>query len=335
MPGGGFSRQGGRKETRVAFKVCIPQDISNAGKDFLKERGYDLAVGSGSFDVDVLKREVAEADAILARAAPFPREVLSAAPNLRVIARHGVGYNNIDVDYCTENGIWITYAPRSNVVSVAEHAIALMLALAHNMMTCDRLVREGDWGVRDRLLGVDLAEKTLGLIGLGRIGRLVSEKAMAGFGMRVIGHDPLISAGEYPAGVEPETLEGVFARADFVSLHVPAVVATEKMVNAALLAKMKPTAYLVNCARGEVVDEAALYQALAERRIAGAGLDVFAVEPAGGDNPLFRLDNVVVSPHNAALTVESMDRMGLHAAMGIHSVLAGEVPEWPVNDPRT
>ncbi len=317
----------------MSFTVAIPQDISSPGKDYLRERGYTLVVGSGSARIEDLKREVAGADAIIARAMPFPREVLEAAPNLKVIARHGVGYNNIDVDYCTGKGIWVTFAPQSNALSVAEHTMGLMLALARNLVLCDREARAGNWAVRDRLPGMDLSGKTLGLVGLGRIGRLVADKARAGFGMRVVGHDPFLPPDQFPAGVEPGDLAEIFTRSDFLSLHIPAVKGTEKMVNAELLARMRPTAYLINCARGEVVDEPALYEALAKRRIAGAGLDVLTEEPARADNPLFRLDNVIISPHNAALTRESMDRMGLHAAMGVHSVLTGETPEWPVNRP--
>jgi D-3-phosphoglycerate dehydrogenase len=153
--------------------------------------------------------------------------------------------------------------------------------------------------------------------------------------MRIIGYDAVIKPADYPPGVVPAALEEVFAQADVVTLHVPATPETRGMVNARRLAAMKRTAFLVNCARGEILVEADLCAALSERRLAGAALDVFESEPPAKDNPLFRLDNILLTPHSAALTAESMDRMGLHAAKGIHSVLSGETPEWPVNHPKT
>ncbi|MCL2001556.1 MAG: hydroxyacid dehydrogenase [Planctomycetes bacterium] len=315
----------------MTFKVAIPQDITEAGKDFLREKGYDIHVGSGAVDPESIKKNIAPADAILARTAPLTADVLAAAPNLKVIGRHGIGVDNVDVDYCTKRGIWVTFAPNSNANSVAEHTIGFLVALAHHFAFMDRETRAGNWEIRNQRKGVDLFGKTLGIIGLGRIGRSVAEKCIAAFGMKVLGNDSVLPRENYPAGVLHTGVEDIFSQADFITLHVPCTPETRGMVNAGLLGRMKKTAFLINCARGEIVNEPDLLEALASRRIAGAGLDVFEVEPAAADNPLFKLDNVIVSPHNAALTVESMDRMGLHAAMGIHAVLAGGKPEWPVN----
>ena len=317
----------------MAYKVVIPQDITDAGKNFLKENGYELIIGSGKTDVETLTKEVAPADAILARTAPFPAEVIAAAPNLKVIGRHGIGVDNIDVDYCTKKGVWVTFAPNSNANSVAEHTIGFLIAAAHHFAFMDRSTRSGDWEIRNKRKGVDLQGKTLGVVGLGRIGRAVAEKCMAAFGMKVIACDAFLPADKFPKGVVSATVADVFSKADFVTLHMPTTPETRGMVNAKLLATMKKTAFLVNCARGEVMNEADLYDALKNNRIAGAAIDVFEVEPAKADNPLFTLDNIMVTPHNAALTAESMDRMGLHAAMGIHAVLSGGKPEWPVNQP--
>ncbi|MDR1533764.1 MAG: hydroxyacid dehydrogenase [Planctomycetota bacterium] len=315
----------------MAYTVVIPQDITEPGKAFLRDKGYAVVVGSGGVEPEDIKRAIAPADAILARTAPFTREILAAAPSLKVIARHGIGVDNIDVDYCTERGVWVTFAPRSNAVSVAEHAIGFLVAAAHRFSLMDRAARRGDWSVRNTATCVDLEGKTLGVVGLGRIGGMVAKKAGAAFGMKILGHDPFVKPGDFPPGVSPAGLEELFAESDFVSLHAPSTPETRGMVGAAVLARMKPTAYLVNCARGGLVDEQALYEALKNNRLAGAALDVFEREPADPKNPLFTLENVELTPHSAALTSESLDRMGLHAAMGIHSALSGERPEWAVN----
>ena len=315
----------------MGYKVFIPKNITDAGKDYLRSLDYDLIIGTGT-DMETMLREGGAADAILARTEQYPRELLEQMPNLKVIGRHGIGTDNIDVSYCTGCGIKVTYAPNSNANSVAEHTIAMMLACACNLPYQDRQTRAGDWETRNRLIGMDLENKTLGIIGLGRIGRLVAEKATLGLKMNVIGYDAFLASDKYPPYIiKSESFEDLLPVSDFVTLHVPATAETKKLINAASLAKMKKTAYIINMARGEVVDEAALFSALKNKVIAGAALDVFEQEPAQASNPLFSLDNVIVSPHSAALTQEAMDRMGLHAAMGIHAVLSGGKPEWPVN----
>ncbi|MCC8191331.1 MAG: hydroxyacid dehydrogenase [Planctomycetes bacterium] len=316
----------------MAFTVAIPQDITEPGKAFLRDKGYTLVIGDGATDADAIRKNIATADAILARTAPFTAEILAAAPNLKVIGRHGIGVDNIDVDYCTKRGIWVTFAPNSNAISVAEHTVGFMIAAAHNFVVMDRETRAGNWEIRNQRKGCDLQGKTVGVIGLGRIGRTVADLCRA-FGMEVLGYDAFLTPEQFPAGVTPATVDEIFARADFVTLHVPSTPETRGLINAQRLGSMKKTAVIINCARGDVANEQDLYEALKNRTIAGAALDVFAEEPAAADNPLFTLDNVIVTPHNAALTVESMDRMGLHAAMGIDAVLSGKRPEWPVNNP--
>lgn len=317
----------------MAYKVVIPQDITEVGKEYLRERGYEVVVGTGATDAQSMKSILRDADALLARTAPYPADVLAAAEKLKVIGRHGIGVDNIDVDYCTQHGIYVTFAPTSNAISVAEHTVGFMLSLAHHFTYFDSAVRSGKWEVRNSRKGCDLEGKVLGVIGLGRIGTQVANKCMAAFQMKVIGYDALLPHEKYPEGVHPANVEEIFSQADFVTLHVPATPETRGMVNAELLAKMKPTAYLINCARGELVNEADLCQALKNKQIAGAATDVFASEPPASDSELLKLDNLSITPHSAALTQESMDRMGLHAAMGIHSVLSGEKPQWCVNQP--
>ncbi len=317
----------------MAYKVLIPQDITEVGKAYLREKGYEIKMGSGS-TVEAIKNDIVDCDAILARTASFPAEVLEAGKSLKVIGRHGAGVDNIDVERAEQLGIWVTNAPLSNADSVAEHTIALILAAAKNLPYIDKSFRNGDFEIRNRLKGMDLDGKTLGLIGLGRIGMMVAKKAALGLGMKTIGYDPYVFKDKVAPEIElVDKMEGVFKNADFVSLHMPATKETKSVIGKNYFEMMKTSAFLINCARGEVVNESELIEALKNKTIAGAALDVFEQEPPEIDNPLFEMDNVIVTPHNAALTQESMDRMGLHAAMGIDEVLSGKKPSWPVNNP--
>ena len=315
----------------MAYKVVIPQDITDAGKSYLLERQYEVVVGAGKTDFDTLRAEIADADAVLIRTAKYPAEVLKAAKKLRVIGRHGVGVDNIDMDYCKGNNIVVTYTPEANANSVAEHTIGFIFALATNAVRLDREIRKGHWEIRDKIKGADVAGKTLGIVGFGRIGAAVARKAKLGLDMEVIAYDPYLKADGFPDYVTRAGCIGnVFACSDFVSLHLPSTPQTHKLVNHDMLGMMKRGAFLINCARGEIVSEDDLYDALRIGLIRGAALDVFEQEPPAMNNPLFDLDNVILSPHTASLTQEAMDRMGLHAAMGIDDVLGGRAPKWPV-----
>ena len=318
----------------MAFKVLIPQDITASGKNYLLEREYEIKMGSG-ITAEAIAKDVEECDAILARTAPFPAEVLKAGKKLKVIARHGIGVDNIDVQAATELGIYVTYAPLSNANSVAEHTILFILALAKNLVKIEKEFKGGDFEIRNRMKGMDLEGKILGLAGLGRIGTLVARKAALGMEMKVIGYDPYVKADQVAPEIEMvDSLDAVFKKSDFVSLHMPSTKETKESIGKKQFEMMKPTAYFINAARGDVINEADLIEALQSKTIAGAALDVFSKEPPEKDNPLFKLDNVIVSPHNAALTQESMDRMGLHAAIGIDEVLSGGKPSWAVNSPK-
>ena len=318
----------------MPYKVLIPQDISPAGKQFLNEKGYEIKMGSG-ISVETLKEEVQDCHAILARTAPFPREVLEAGKLLKVIGRHGVGTDNIDVGAATELGIYVTNAPQSNATSVAEHTIGLIIATARNLVRCDAAMRKGNFEIRNQIPGTDIGGKVLGLIGLGRIGKLVARKAAAGLDMKVIGYDPYTDSTAAPEVEFVDSIEALLQQADFVSLHLPANQTTVGLIDKSKLLMMKPSAYLINVARGGLVKEDDLAEILSQGRIAGAALDVFTEEPPDPSNPLLKLDNVTVTPHNAALTRECMDRMAVHAARGIDEVLSGKTPTWPVNSPET
>ena len=317
----------------MAYKVLIPQDVAQPGKDYLRERGYEIKMGSGA-TADAIAADVADCDAILARTAPFPARVFEAGPKLKVISRHGVGVDNIDVAKATELGIWVTFAPESNANTVAEHTIGCILALARNFNQLDRETRAGNWGIRDKLLGADLAGKVLGIVGLGKIGRRVAQKASGGLDMQVLGHDPFLKpelAAEF--ATPAATMAEVFRAADFVTVHIPGGAATRGIVDNQLFAVMKKTAFFINASRGDVVAEADLIEALRRGTIAGAAIDVYAKEPPQTDHPLMGMANVLLTPHNASQTRECMIRMALHAAQGIDEVLSGRRPTWPVNDP--
>jgi len=318
----------------MGFKVLIPQDISQVGKDYLLERGYEIKMGSGITEKELMK-DVEDCDAILARTASFTANVIKSGKKLKVIGRHGVGFDNVDIKVAEELGIWVTNAPESNANSVAEHTLGLIIACARNLVRADTAFRNGDFEIRNKLNGSDLEGKTLGLLGVGRIGTMVAKKAAFGLGMKVIGYDPFLTQENVIPEIELSSKwEYVLENADFISAHMPVTASTKGIIGKKEFKMMKSTAYFINCARGEVVSEAELIEALQTNEIAGAGLDVFAEEPPAKDNPLFQLENVILSPHNAALTKEATIRMALHAAMGIDEVLSGKKPKWPVNNPK-
>lgn len=315
----------------MSYKVVIPQDITAAGRDYLKAHDCEVKVLQDS-SVENICREVVDADALLVRTAPYPAEVFEAAKKLKVMARYGAGVDNIDLDAATKHGVQVCNAPIANSNSVAEHTFMLLLACAKNLIIQDKACRRGDFESRNRTKGVEVDGKTLGLIGCGHIGRLVAQKAALGFGMKVIGYDAYAKQENMPEYIQlMDTPQEVYRQADFLSLHVPLTPDTRNMVNKEVFAMMKPTAVVLNCARGGVINEADLYQAVVDGTIAGAGLDVFEDEPLNPKNPLYTLDKVIVTPHDAALTFEAADRMGLHAAQGIVEVLQGKKPTWPVN----
>jgi len=317
----------------MAYRVLIPQDVAQPGKDYLRDRGYEIKMGSG-ITPEAIAADVADCEAILARTAPYTAKVLEAGKKLKVISRHGVGYDNIDVARATELGIWVTFAPESNANTVAEHTIGCILTLARKFFQLDRETRAGNWGVRDVLLGSDLAGKILGIVGLGKIGRRVAQKASRGLDMKVVGYDPFLKPEQMTEFATPVTsMDDVFSGADFVTVHIPGGASTRGIISKKLFALMKKAAFFINASRGDVVVEADLIEALRNGSIAGAAIDVYEKEPPQKDNPLMSMSNVLLTPHNASQTRECMIRMALHAAQGIDEVLSGKRPTWPVNDP--
>ncbi|MFZ5823350.1 MAG: hydroxyacid dehydrogenase [Bacillota bacterium] len=312
-------------------KVLMLQPIHEVGFEILRER-FEVIVAKDPAAPAVLS-ELKGVEGIIVRVAPLTREMIEAAESLKVVAKHGVGVDNIDVAACTERGILVLNTPDANAISVAEHTITAMASLAKRVVYVDQATRAGRWQVRDEYRTVDLDGKVLGLVGVGRIGTQVARKARGAFNMNVIAYDPFIT----PEVAKEDSIalcadmDQVFREADVVSLHIPLTPQTRNLVGAEKLALMKPSAFLVNFARGEIVDEAALVTALTDGRIAGAALDVFQQEPTSKDNPLFQLENVILSPHSAALTRECVMRMSRTTAQGVADALTGIRPRYVAN----
>ncbi|GGI73232.1 D-3-phosphoglycerate dehydrogenase [Saccharopolyspora subtropica] len=278
-------------------------------------------------DRSALLDAVAVADALLVRSATkVDAEVLAAAKKLKVVARAGVGLDNVEVPAATERGVMVVNAPTSNIVSAAEHAMALLLAVARNVPQADASLKGGEWK-RSSFTGVELNGKTVGVIGLGKIGQLFAQR-VAAFGTKLIAYDPYVSPGRAAQlGIELVSLEELLSRADAISIHLPKTAETLGLIGAEELKKAKPGVLIVNAARGGLIDEDALVDALRSGHIGGAGIDVFKTEPTTS-SPLFELPNVVVTPHLGASTVEAQDRAGTDVARSVRLALRGDfVPD--------
>ena len=291
-------------------KILITESVHPIGPELLTAAGHTVVYADR--DMDVIRREIVDADAVFVRIIELPGSLLATA-------------NNIDLDYCKSHGIAVTITPNANSLSVAEHAFTLMLTLAKNIIPVSNEYREIGFAAKNHAPGIEMTGKTLGLIGMGRIGKHILHMCRDGLDMHVIVYDPYIS--EVPEGVEKvDDLSELLRRADVVTLHCLLTDETRKLIDRERLALMKPTALLINCARGPIVDEAALIEALENGRLAGAGLDVTDPEPVAPDSPLFKLPNVIVTPHYAPTTVESATRVSKIAAENINAVLAGQEP---------
>ena len=309
------------------MKVLVREAIADAGVDLLRAR-FDVDVDADSELADIIGRY----DAIVVRSATkLTAELIGRASRLKVIGRAGVGVDNVDVDAATRRGIVVANAPESTVVSAAEHTIGLLLALARNIPQAHSALVDGRWE-RSKWGGVELADKVLGVLGFGRIGRQVARRAL-GLGMRVVAYDPFVAAERFrELGVERvETPEDVYDASEFLTLHLPLTPETRRSINADAFARMRDGVRIVNAARGELVDEDALLEALRSGNVAGAALDVFSSEPYTG--PLLGLDNVVVTPHLAASTDEAQDRAGVIVAEQVAAALEGGLVSNAVNIP--
>lgn len=314
----------------MGWKVLLPQEIMQEGRDYLESRGHELITGSGMETENIIK-DIKGIDAMVVRLSKITREVFEAADQLKVIVRHGAGFDTVDLEAAKEFGVQVLYCPVANSTSVAEVTLMYMLYCSRNYTKVRRDFIEDYYKAKLRTPKCELDGKVVGIIGCGNIGSRVAKMCKDGFNMKVLAYDPYKMAKDFPEGVEVvRDINRIFKESDFVSMHCPTTSVTKHSVGKEQFEMMKDTAFFINAARGSVVDENALYEACKSNVIAGAGLDVLQQEPVDPKNPILYLDNVVVSPHIGAATKEATDRASLHSAMGINDVYEGKEPTWPV-----
>ncbi len=314
------------------MKVLVKEKIGESGVQLLRDAGLEVELGMDWDDAE-LERRIGEFDGILIRSATtLTAELLERADRLKAVGRAGVGVDNVDVDAATKRGVVVANAPQSNVITAAEHTLAMLLALVRKVPQAHGSLTGGAWE-RSSFSGVEVYEKTLGVLGFGRIGQLVAQRAL-GFGMRVLAFDAYVAEERFrELGVErADSSDDLYAQADFITIHLPVTAETENWLDAAAFAKMKDGVRIVNVARGKLVVEDALREALDSGKVAGAALDVFREEPVT-HHPLFAYPNVVVTPHLGASTAEATDRAGYQAAEQVVAALTGGVVTSAVNVP--
>jgi len=307
------------------FHVLVVDKLNDAGQSQFDARDDVKTTVLQFATEEELIAHAGDIDAIAVQTTKIPRAVIEAAPNLKVVSRHGVGYDSVDVAALTERGIPLCVAATSNAVSVAEHTMYFILALAKKSVEFDHATRNDNFWIKRQMGAQDIADKSVLLVGFGRIGTRVAKRALA-FDMKVSVIDPFVDDSVIKAaGCTPvKDLDAVLPLMDFVSLHCPKSPKTVNLMGKAQFAAMKPTAHVINTARGGMVDEDALYDALTSGAIAGAGIDVFASEPPKPEHPLFQLDNIIVSPHSAGVTEQSILRMASQTAENVLNVLDGK-----------
>jgi D-3-phosphoglycerate dehydrogenase len=312
------------------FKVLLYEDMDETGKALLKEKAEIFF--AHSLEEDSLIKDVKGIDGIIIRAnGKVTRKMMEAAPRLKVVGRHGVGVENIDLGAATEKGIWVVNTPDANDISVAEHFFGLALILSKMLKKADIALREGRFEARYQYIGNELHGKTLGILGFGRIGKAVGRIGHQGFDMKVLYYDALrYEETEKELKAKKVSLEEVLSESDYISINLPMLPETKGLLGEREFGRMKPSAFIINLARGPIWDEKALHKKLKEKKIAGAGSDVYEVEPAAKGHPLFELENFVGTPHMAAHTEEALRRMSL-VAEDVIRVLEGKEPIYPVN----
>lgn len=310
-------------------KVIVAQKAAPELLNQLQEAAEVIQLTEG--DMDTLKEHLPTAEAIiLGTWLKFNQELMDLSPKLRVISRTGVGVDNVDVDAASQRGILVLNTPKANAISVAEHAVTLICSLSKHILTLDYAVRHQNFKIRRQNLPVDIDGKTLGLVGLGNIGRIVAEKCRMAFNMEIIAYDPYVtSAPDYI--IIASSPDELYQASDFISIHLPLTESTRHMIDEIAISKMKDSAYLINTSRGGIIEEGALCKALDEGKLAGAGLDVFENEPPSEDSPILANDKIIMTPHSAALTKECTLRVAQSAFKGVLDYLRGETPEFIFN----
>ncbi len=313
------------------MKILVADPIAEEGIQIL--RSHAQVDVKAKLELEQLKAIIGDYDALIVRSqTKVGAEVIESGKKLKVIGRAGVGTDNIDVDAATRNGIVVVNAPTGNIIAAAEHTIALMLALARNVPQANSHLKLGKWR-REDFVGTEIRNKTLGIIGLGNVGSEVAKRVQS-FEMRVIAHDPFVSK-DYAHNLKVDlvSLDQLLREADFITLHVPLTATTEKLIGSKELAKLKPTARIINCARGGLIDEEAVVKAIKTGKIAGAAFDVFDHEPIT-DSPLFKEDKIIVTPHLGASTIEAQTSVAKDIAAEVLAVLQGQFSRYAVNAPH-
>ncbi|MDG0977952.1 hydroxyacid dehydrogenase, partial [Ilumatobacter sp.] len=310
-------------------RILVTEEIADGGLERLRQAGHDVDIQVGKSAEELLSIVPGAAALIIRSATQVTAELLAAANDLMVVGRAGIGLDNVDVSAATKQGVMVVNAPQSNIVSAAEHTMALLLAQARNVPQAHAALVAGRWE-RSRWTGVELVDKTLGVVGLGRIGKLVADRARA-FGMRIVAYDPFVSEDRAKKmGVELLALDQLVAESDFLTVHLPKTPETLGLINRDLLLKAKPSLRVINVARGGIVHEQDLADCVRDGVIAGAALDVFSTEPVT-ESPLFGLDSIVVTPHLGASTNEAQDKAGDTIATMVELALAGDFVPFAVN----
>jgi len=314
------------------MKILVTDDVSMSGLQPLRDAGFEVEKKTG-LSAEKLREEVAASEGLIVRSeTKVTSELLDAARKLRVVGRAGVGVDNIDVPAATSRGIVVMNAPDGNTITTAEHTIALLVALARRVPQANTSLKSGKWE-RKNFVGTELQGKTLGIIGLGRIGRVVASRARA-LGMNIVAYDPFISTEQTrDLEIENATFDDVLSRADFLTIHTPLTSETRRILGADAFAKMKKGARIINCARGGLIDEKALYEAVTTGRIGGAALDVFEQEPPPADYPLLKLEEVIATPHLGASTMEAQEGVALTVAEQMRDYLLTGALRGAVNIP--
>lgn len=306
-------------------KILLPQRLSNEAEEYLISRGYELKLGKG-FDSEYILEDIKDCDAVVVRSQKITKEIIDNAPNLKLIARTGAGYDNIDISYAKEKNIIVINSPGGNSNSVAEITLFYMLYCSRKFKKTQKYILKDYYYSKMKIPKNELYNKTLGIIGMGHIGKLVAQKAHFGFDMEIITY----TKGDYPL---PEyvkrykTLEEVLEKSDYISLHLPSNEFTRNLIGKKEFEIMKNSAYLINTSRGDIIDEEELIKALKDKKIAGAGLDVIKKEPLKEDNPLLEFDNVIIGPHIGGSTEEAMINSSMIVANGIDDFFSGRTPK--------